>query len=290
MPPPRQPKKNALAVLMGAAKHTKKVVGHKKRSKTMKSFFPAKKNHQGFPIKECKFQPLEGKYMYRPWWYGRSYSNDPATEGIYPTYCRHCKLQPCITVEEKNTMPSLGKYAMEVDKRTPAQARLAVANRLEMSRRRIFQLDFGDPPSHTQCMTDFVNLWFPDKPRCDFWLPLKAAAEPPKKLTEATQPITTTPWASDDVVDEDEQAPQFDYGDSDCESNKAMEAIECSHDSIPLEILRDHDCGDAPLEEKVHSYRRAKAKQKEADAIKKMTTAKEMLDLEASSSEEEFEF
>lgn len=284
MPPSRQQKKNAFAALMGAAKQAKKVVVHKKTAKTMKSFFPAKKNHQGFPIKECKFQPSEGAYMYRPWWCGQSYTNDPATEGVYPTYCRHCKLQPCLTVEEKNHMPSLGKHAMEIDKRTPAQARLAIANRLEMIRRRIFQLDFGDPPSHTQCMTDFVNLWFPDEAREDFWLPLKLAKQPPKIRTETTQTCTNSPWVSDEV-EEDDQPVQFDYGDN---SDSETESINCSKDNIPLEILRDHDCGDAPLEEKVDSYRKAKAKQTAADAINKIRTAREMLDLEGL--EEEFEF
>jgi hypothetical protein len=280
MPPSHQRKKNAFVALMGAAKQAKKVVTHKKRAKTMKSFFPSKKNHQGFPMKECKFQKAEGAHMYRPWWYGRSYTNDPDNEGVYPTYCKHCKLQPCITVENKHTMPSLGKRAMEEDKRTPAQARLAVANRLEMARRRIFQLDFGDPPSHTPCMTDFVNLWFPDKERGDFWLPLKVAKQPLEVLTETTEQNTTlTPWVSEGVA-KVEQVPQFDYGDSDCESEG----------NIPLELLRDHTCGDVSLKEKVHCYRMVKAKQSAADAINQYRTAKEMLDLEGAASEEEFEF
>jgi hypothetical protein len=167
--------KNAFATMMAARKSgdqtaTKRVASGKKgkQQRKIKAYYPPKKNHQGFPMKECKFQPTEGAYMYRPWWYGRSYTNDPDNEGVYPTYCRHCKLQPCLTVEEKHHMSGSGKHLMDNDKKKPAQVRLIIANRLEMQRRRIFQLDFGAPPSHTQCTTDFVNLWFPDAQRQDF--------------------------------------------------------------------------------------------------------------------------
>lgn len=259
-------KRDAFATLMGKSQKAKTTGVHKKRKKTMKSFFPNKKNHQGFPMKECKFQPSEGAYMYRPWWYGRAYSSDPATEGIYPTFCKHCKLQPCLIVEEKYTMPSMGKHVMEHDKRTPAQARLIIANRLEMKRRRIFNLDFGAPPSHTQCMTEFVDLWFPDKQREDFFAPYEEGTE----------------------AGEDTQLPQFDYGDSE-------EAQEDDEEDIPLVLLRDHECGDVPLEDKVKSYRVIQAKQKAADRSleEKQTTmrsAKEMLAELEEASDDEWEF
>lgn len=260
-------KRNAFATLMGASQKATTAAVHKKHKKTLKSFFPAKKNHQGFPIKECKFQKSEGAYMYRPWWYGRAYTNDPASRGIYPTYCKHCKLQPCLIVEEKNTMPSMGKHVMEHDKRSPAQARLIIANRLEMKRRRIFNLDFGAPPSHTQCMTEFVDLWFPDKQREDFWAPTRSPNFQKTTLLEDN--------------DEDAELPHFDYDDSE-------EAQEDDEEDTPLVLLRDHECGDVPLEDKVKSYRVIQAKQKAADRSleEKQTTMRSTKDMLAELKEE----
>jgi hypothetical protein len=162
---------------------------------------------------------------------------------------------------------------MDNDKKTPAQVRLIIANRLEMQRRRIFQLDFGAPPSHTQCTTDFVNLWFPDAQRQDFWAPLKI------KKASAEKPANTAREDLDFQLEE-EQFPRFDYGDSESDDGSGQ---------IPLAVLRDHECGDEPLEDKVRAYTIAKAKQQRVDAGL-IVTAKEMLELEGESSGEEFEF
>ena len=160
-------------------------------------------------------------------------------------------------------MTGLGKYIIDFDKKKPAQVRLIIANRLEMKRRRIFQLDFGDPPSHTQCTTDFVNFWFPDKERKDFWSPMKIK--------------------SADAKDE-EPFPAFDYGDSDSGEEESD-----GEGGLPLAVVRDHDCGDEPLEDKIRAYRMAKERQKKADESL-IVTAKDMLELEAAASDEEFEF
>lgn len=279
-------KKDAFATMMAAQssmKHgtAKHAAAHKKgkQQRKLKAYFPPKKNHQGFPMKQCKFQPTEGAYMYRPWWYGRSYTNDPATEGIDPKYCKHCKLQPCLTVEEKHSMAGLGKHVMDFDKKNPAQVRLIIANRLEISRRRIFQLDFGAPPSHTQCMTEFVNFWFPDQQREDFWSPLECSEQTQGKPEENAGSVLDV----EENMEEEEQQPQFNYGDSDSEEDASSE------DTIPLAILRDHDCGDEPLEEKACCYRKVKAKQKAADACV-IRSAKEMLELQGEESDQEFEF
>lgn len=278
--------KDAFATMMAAQKHA---TPHKKgrKQRKIKAYFPPKKNHQGFPIKQCKFQPTEGAHMYLPWWYGQAYSKDPMTEGIYPKYCKHCKLQPCLTVEEKITMAGLGKHIMDFDKKTPAQVRLIIANRLELKRRRIFELDFGAPPSHTKCMTEFVNYWFPDQPRKDFLETELDSLLSPEEMSAKSAAVTDSKAPILDVfqdgVEEEEQQPQFHYGDSDSEEDDSSEG------TIPLAILRDHDPGDEPLEEKACCYRKAKARQKATDACI-IRSAKEMLELQGGESDEEFEF
>lgn len=160
----KKPKKDAFAA-MKTAQETSKKIKPKKRNqeKKLRTYFPQKKNHQGFPMKDCKFQPSEGAYMYQPWWYGQSYATDPATEGMPPVYCKHCKLSPCLAVESESNLSGLGIHMLEEHRQSPRWVRNDIAHRLEMKRRRVFQLDlFRGPMVHTQCVKDFCNIWFPD--------------------------------------------------------------------------------------------------------------------------------
>jgi hypothetical protein len=130
--------------------------------KKLKTYFAPKTNSLGYPMKHCKFQPEEGAYMYQPPWYGQLYGKDPRTEGIPPVYCKSCKLGPCITREFENPMVLLGLFMQDNEHRPPAVVRVNIANRLERERRMVFKLDEDAPMTHTQCMTCFVQLWFPD--------------------------------------------------------------------------------------------------------------------------------
>ena len=156
--------KDAFATLMAAQVTIGKTAIKKKRNpqKKLKSYFAPKTNSLGYPMKHCKFQPEEGEFMYQPPWYGQLYAQDPQTEGTPPVYCRHCKLRPCLTRENENPMSMLGLFMQDNERRPPAVVRTNIANRLERERRRIFQLDCDAMMTHTQCMTEFVQFWFPD--------------------------------------------------------------------------------------------------------------------------------
>lgn len=281
-------KKDAFAALMGGAKKAVTKVGHKKKNKSLKTYFPPKKNSLGYPMKYCKFQPVEGDYMYQPWWYGQMYDHilDGATEQVDPLYCRHCKLQPCVTVEDHISSHTTGYFCYVKEKKPKQTVRLIIANRLEMHRRRIFDLDYGAPPSHTKCMTEYVNWLLPDKDRDSYWnpeeqdrangvaLPIGIARLPPgnwegkgDKSPAKKQEEPTTNWhgwhgPEDDVgatngsVEENkEEAAQKDEEDS------AANEIKKGDRDIPLALLRNHEQGDEPLEEKARTYRKIQAKQ-----------------------------
>lgn len=279
-------KKDAFATLMGASKKAKPVAhkkGHKKPVKNLKAYYAPKKNSQGYPMKECKFQAVEGAYMYLPWWYGQSYLSDPKYAGIYPAYCRHCKLQPCLTIEENINMSSLGWKFMKEDKKPMPTVRVAIANRLEMKRRRLFDLDLGAPPSHTQCMTEYVNYRFPDKERKKYWYPSEddaetSAAEYDKKHKKQAPTVPAKaiivkssnkqPLEDNKGNDEKQEQPWFHYGDTTSEEDNNDDEYD-DDDNTPLALLRNHEHGDVPLEDRVKSYRKIQAKQKAVDAKQK---------------------
>ena len=51
--------------------------------------FDIQKNEDGYPIKDCEFEPVEGKHVYRPPGYAANYP--------YPKlHCEHCHLKPCL--------------------------------------------------------------------------------------------------------------------------------------------------------------------------------------------------
>lgn len=161
-----KPKKDAFAAMM-AARAAKATVKPKKKcnpQRKIKSYFRPKKNSLGYPMKHCKYQPVEGDYMYQPPWYGQSHSERFSVDEIIPrAYCKECKLDPCIAVEEEHSMSRLGLSMIENMGKTPRSVRIDIAYRMERKRRRLFNLDLDAPMVHKRCVSDFCGTWFPDK-------------------------------------------------------------------------------------------------------------------------------
>jgi hypothetical protein len=74
----------------------KKKRGKKKKPVGMKAFFPALKNSQGFDMHLCRFESAIQDHVFVPKKYG-DLSRNAGWRDL--SFCRSCKLTPCLTVE-----------------------------------------------------------------------------------------------------------------------------------------------------------------------------------------------
>ena len=86
---------------------TKSIVAKKKKNpqKKIREFFsPAgpnklpSRNFQGFPIKQCIFEPTVNKWVYQPTGWG-NYLSFPFTKASW-LFCEHCLLKPCFAMRK----------------------------------------------------------------------------------------------------------------------------------------------------------------------------------------------
>ena len=86
---------------------TKSIVAKKKKNpqKKIREFFsPAgpnklpSRNFQGFPIKQCIFEPTVNKWVYQPTGWG-NYLPFPFTKASW-LFCEHCLLKPCFAMRK----------------------------------------------------------------------------------------------------------------------------------------------------------------------------------------------
>lgn len=62
----------------------------KPRTRKKRSFLP-KKNHEGYPMKQCEFEIVENRWVYRPPGY--------CSDSVRDWHCSECHLKPCITTK-----------------------------------------------------------------------------------------------------------------------------------------------------------------------------------------------
>lgn len=130
----------------------------------MKSFFSTKKNGQGFPMHQCKYQPEEGAFMYHPPGYGEIYENNPDSFMMpKAAYCKDCKLQPCLVQEYSSEISSKGNVITITEKKSEADARALILEDLQKKHSKLFKLRHSARRTRpTQCMHDYVNFWHAD--------------------------------------------------------------------------------------------------------------------------------
>jgi vancomycin resistance protein YoaR len=89
----------------------KKTARKKKKKNPITAYFERLKNSQGFDLKDCRYEPSIGEQVYVPKNYGYAIWDR--------SFCPHCKLKPCITVEYMDTI--LTKAREEHKKREEAE-------------------------------------------------------------------------------------------------------------------------------------------------------------------------
>ena len=86
---------------------TKSIIAKKKKNpqkKILEFFSPAgpnklpSRNFQGFPIKQCIFEPTVNKWVYQPRGWG-NYLPFPFTKASW-LFCEHCMLKPCFAMRK----------------------------------------------------------------------------------------------------------------------------------------------------------------------------------------------
>lgn len=155
-------KKKPLSSKKTAQSKTKKTIPAKKNKAIQQpkksNPFAEKKNKQGFPMKFCKFQPEVGEFVYIP----PSYGGKAAEKDLTIRWCRHCKLSPCVTVEYYTEMCKKGSDMENYDEVEPADIRVAISEELQKRHCKLFQKRYTKRTKPVECVTKFVEWWWPD--------------------------------------------------------------------------------------------------------------------------------
>ena len=207
----------------------------RKQQKTAaKNFFQQKQNEDGYPMKLCTYEPLEQRFVYRPPGYG---VNNP--EG---KHCCSCHLKPCVAEEYCDETNDFF-FNLQIAERKPdlvAQEKTLVFLHRKyckaIKRRYLKKLK---PP---QCVADSVAGY------CNFFRGYAEAEEEEADIEEEEE---------EDGFEEG--GVQFCYGYSSSEEGSDEE--EADNNVTLLSLCRDHECGDAPVEEKVRLFHTKKAQQ-----------------------------
>ena len=129
----------------------------------MKDLFPIKVNEDGFPMKHCKYEPLEGWFVYRPPGYG---CKKPTTRGNNKSagaiagHCTSCHLKPCITKEFHNDSTDLW-LDMSIKLLKPdAECSASVAEFLTKKHCQLFKWRYRKNLKSPRCITQYLLDWY----------------------------------------------------------------------------------------------------------------------------------
>lgn len=151
-----------------ALRNRKRTTVRRKNKKTnpqkkMRQYFTAKKNVQGYPMRLCKYQPSEGEHMYHPPGHGKLHGSSCLYKLSPASYCKHCKLEPCISVEYSEEMFTMGAQMVVGDGKSESDAGAVISEELQKKHSKLFKLRYSKRRSMpTQCMLDFVSRHYSD--------------------------------------------------------------------------------------------------------------------------------
>ena len=130
----------------------------------IKSHFSTKKNQQGFPMHQCRYQPEEGKCMCHPPGHGSLFARDPNRfMERTPVHCKDCKLQPCLVKEHSLELNSKGAVLTILEKKSEADTRAIILEDLQKKHCGLFKRKFSVRRfKPTECMQNHVNFWHAD--------------------------------------------------------------------------------------------------------------------------------
>lgn len=122
------------------------------------------------PYHFCLFRKEVNDYVYVPTGYGSKYSR--ANPGFAPpSFCKHCRLQPCMNLEYKDEIYGYGHRLVEhnnPDQRGVLASAVneAVANKLfncvvQKIMRTLFGKEYAEKKGVPRCVWDTVHMTFP---------------------------------------------------------------------------------------------------------------------------------
>ena len=126
----------------------------------MKQYFKDKQNEDGYPQKHCKFEPLEGRKVYRPPGHGtrfvaRSIVGDLCTMD----HCCSCHLKPCLVKEFSEECFNVC-FSLDADGASNAETQAAVTAYLQKQYCRLFKFRYNKKHPPLSCVVNFVQKWF----------------------------------------------------------------------------------------------------------------------------------
>lgn len=235
----------------------------------VKHFFQTKVNEDGYPMGLCEYEPMERRHVYRPPGYGENKHNRWFHEGAH---CSTCHLKPCITFEY---FQETDEFFFDQNIAKEKSVAVCVADTTwflqklycKTMNRRYLKKEI--PPSCIRERVDSLRNYADEDGEDDV----------ESRLSIDTQAIyefcTKERWNNKKIPlhiyyknqrfkdDEEKRLASEKLGSSEGDSQSdSDEDSDDDDDDFPLSVLRDHQLGDPPVEEKIAHYRTKKAQQK----------------------------
>ena len=116
-------------------------------------------NWQGFPMRQCKFQPVEQNFMYLP----KSYKDNAYFSGRPPKYCYFCKLEPCIVEANIESLTKACRKAMEEENWRTSKVRDYMSGKLMKIHCGVFGRTHHKWMDTLPCVNRYLNKYYPDE-------------------------------------------------------------------------------------------------------------------------------
>jgi hypothetical protein len=223
----------------------------KASAKNTNNFFQQKQNEDGYPMKLCTYEPLEKRFVYRPPGYGVNSAGGK--------HCCDCHLKPCVAEEYRDETSDFFFNLQIVENKPDLVAQEKTLVFLHRKYCKAIKRRYLKKLKPPQCIPESVAGF------SYFFRGFEEHDEEEEAGEEAG----------------DETEFRFDYGDG----SFGNETDEDDNVTL-LSLHRDHECGDAPVEETKNAQQQAVTKSLVKDD-RKRKSIQEWLE---ESSDEENEF
>jgi hypothetical protein len=146
-------------------KKKKKKPARKKKNPQpkVKDIFPAKENEDGYPMKHCQYEPLEGRLVYRPSKYGSNFEEKNRIARATVCHCTSCHLKPCICDEFfEEAADTWAKTVITEDKPFSVGSQ-AVTEFLNKKYCKVFKRRYSKKHKPPDCITRHVLAWYTNR-------------------------------------------------------------------------------------------------------------------------------
>lgn len=122
--------------------------------------YPDRKNKQGYPLNQCRFEPDVKDFVFVPMNYG---NNTMFDYSVKTKFCKHCMLRPCITVEYNDEVSKICSDMWSDDNQNYGtfDLRDAVYDHLARSHCVLFQKQFIWNDVDLPCVSQYLEWSVP---------------------------------------------------------------------------------------------------------------------------------